>query len=321
MIHPFQVQPNVKTFQVSATTPIVTYVIPVFNHEYIIASTLASIFSSAKLPFDLIAIVDGSCDDSSLIIHRELCSSSCNLLSSYTIVHNPSPIFETACDNQGFRLSRTEYIIEVQADICIQERGFDVKMINVSMMRGVGSVSGRLLHPFSVIDGRFSWVKYPFFKLRSVLNPSFQCVGLMGARVFSGKPVNAEKNCYFTGETNARGPWLVRKSHLERLGYLDEEHFFLGNDDHDFNRRLFQSLGAVAAYVPVHQKSEPNHGSTRRTRSGLNLTIYDYLCSKKKGSPGFRDFMYRYRPYLSTTGVSRSLLLDAQANNGGFPVF
>jgi hypothetical protein len=44
------------------------------------------------------------------------------------------PIFETACDNQGFKLAMAEFIIEVQADIHIEEQDFDKKMISTILI-------------------------------------------------------------------------------------------------------------------------------------------------------------------------------------------
>ena len=52
-------------------------------------------------------------------------------------------------------------------------------------------------------------------------------------------------------ETVNRGPWLLLKSDLERHGYLDERHFFQGNDDHDYHRRLFDAEGRRPLYVPL----------------------------------------------------------------------
>jgi glycosyltransferase involved in cell wall biosynthesis len=300
MIHPFQAEPIVERTIYGPTEPFVTFVMPVFNQEEIIKKNLNSLIRSASIPFDLIVIDDGSNDSTLGCLSLFLRECHSPLLTQSLIIKNPVPIYETACDNQGFRLSRTEFIIEVQSDIEIDDRGFDKRMIDAAQYSFIGTVSGRHVHPFSLLDNRRSWFKYPFYKFKSKVNPYYNCIGLVGARVFSGSPVNLGSTSLYIGETNSRGPWLVRKSDLERFDYLDEKHFFLGNDDHDFNLRLFNSTQRCAAYVPVHQRSLPSNGSTRKKRTGLNLDIYNYLLDHKRGSRFFLQYMHHYRPFLKS---------------------
>ena len=44
------------------------------------------------------------------------------------LIDNKFPLYETACDNQGFRAAETKYIIEIQSDIYIDDFGLK-KMI------------------------------------------------------------------------------------------------------------------------------------------------------------------------------------------------
>ena len=294
---------TVFTNQVRDAEPVVTYVVPVFNQCQIIEETLSSLFSAATLYFDIIIVDDYSMDDSLPVIQHFLSNHPSKLLCSYTIIQNQSPVYETACDNQGFRVARTEFIIEIQADIKICEKGFDCKMIAVAECSGVGTVSGRAVHPFALLDGKGAWIKYPLFRLRLGWDLSYQCVGLVGNRVFNAKPCNLDGSSFYLGETNCRGPWLVRKSDLRMLSFLDEKNYFLGNDDHDFNYRLFKSCSRAAAYVPIEQISHAQDGSSRKIRSGVNLAIYNHLLLNKTGSNAFNNFLHSYRPYLATVGV------------------
>jgi len=106
------------------------------------------------------------------------------------------------------------------------------------------------------------------------------------------------EDCCHVGETVARGPWLLRKTDLEKYNYLDQDNFFLGNDDHDLHRRMYLSESKKVGYVPIDVHSIPEDGSTRKPRSGINQKIYEYLKNNKKGSSEFKRFMNRYRPYL-----------------------
>jgi hypothetical protein len=213
-------------------------------------------------------------------------------------------------------MSDTEYIFEIQSDIHIQEHSFDQKMIVALNNLNLGTLSGRLLHPFALLDNFRSFLKYPFWKFRQCIEPEFQCVGLMGRRVFSNSPVNVlDTESVYIGETNARGPWLVRRSDLVSLDYLDEKNFFLGNDDHDFNRRIFQRFGKRAGYMPVKQFSFISDGSSRKVRTGINKEIYDYLQKEKMGSVSFNEFLKNYTPYLKTEIIPFSLINDLNYND------
>ena len=298
-IHPWQKSPKIIEQNRSLCDPKVTIVMPVFNQESIIQDVLLCLCSSMGYPFKLIIIDDGSDDASQVIIMKFLKEKFYNfsLFCSYVIIKNKIPIYETACDNQGFRYAQTEYIIECQSDVFINELNFDIKMIKVLEASGAGTVSGRLIHPFSLLDNMTSWFRYPFFKFKSLFDRYFQCAGLMGENIFVKNPINFVKNSYYIGETNARGPWLLRKSDLMKLNYLDEKNFFLDEADHDYNRRIYENFGKKAAYVPIEQTSFFLDGSTRKQRKGVNLKIYNYLKKKKQGSKNYKYFLSKYHPY------------------------
>jgi glycosyltransferase involved in cell wall biosynthesis len=305
LIHPWQKEPIILEKKISNLKPNVTIVMPVFNQEKIIDDILFQTCLSMGNFFKIIIIDDGSDDNSykKILNFLKFKSSEFSLLCSYVVIKNELPIYETACDNQGFRMADTEFIIEIQSDIILKEKNFDVKMIKILNNHNIGTVSGRHLHPFALIDGHMSWLKYPLNKLRYLANPNYQCVGLIGNRIFSGVPVNTLNNFFCIGETNARGPWLLRKSDLITLGYLDEENFFLGNDDHDYNRRIYKYLNKKAAYININLQSTFETGSTRKTRVGVNLEIYNYLREKKRGSNEFNIFLKNYKPYCKTEYV------------------
>ena len=77
---------------------------------------------------------------------------------------------------------------------------------------------------------------------------------------------------------------MTSRSVIDRLGYLDQNQFFLGNDDHDFNFRG-SLVGLRCGYLDIQVKSNPGDGSTRQSRTGLNLEVYEWL---KKNRPGDR---------------------------------
>lgn len=298
-IHPWQELPIIDSFNCGSGAAVWTMVMPIFNQEKGLIEVLSKVIEHAALPFNMVLIDDASADDSlarakSFIADLQIKKT--KKVVDILLVQNKTPIYETACDNQGFRLANTDYIIEIQSDIHVEEFGFDQKMIHAMNRLGLGAVSGRHVHYYSMLEGRRAWLKYPFSLLNwRYFKTKSEGEGRLGQKIFDRIESKIKMEC-FVGETVARGPWLLNKKDLERLSFLDEKNFFLGNDDHDYHRRLFKELGKQVGYVPLDIYSISEDGATRKPREGINKSIYDYLSSKKKGSNAFRSFLRWYRP-------------------------
>jgi hypothetical protein len=70
----------------------------------------------------------------------------------------------------------------------------------------------------------------------------------------------------FLSHTVNRGPLVLRKSMLEELGYLDEEHYVLGDDEHDLFARAWVQKKWRCGFVPIEVYSPLEWGSTRKAR-------------------------------------------------------
>jgi glycosyltransferase involved in cell wall biosynthesis len=273
--------------RLSSLDPRFTIVTPTYNHAPYIEASLAAAATTATMPFDVIVVDDASDDDTVgrvqfFFAHRPL-----PLVARATIVRNPVPIYETASDNIGFTLARTEVIIEIQADIAIREPGYDRLLLQaLSRRSNPSALSGRCGHTFKLLTaGRTA-------RLRSLFrNSPAEHVGLCDSSIERPDVVNALRGRVYRCETVNRGPWVLRKSDLERHGYLDERHFFLGNDDHDYHRRLFESEGRRPAYVPMSLHSPLAAGAARRRRVGINKVVFELLSVEKRGSAEFRSFL------------------------------
>jgi len=296
-IHPWQKKLEISHYKYSSLNSIWTLVMPIYNQGKTIIDILKKIHRNAMHNFDMILINDGSNDETLKNLTNFCNSLKSKKINNIKIINNKTPIFETACDNQGFRLANTEYIIEIQSDIYIEEKDFDNKMICALNQFNLGAVSGRHVHNFSILEkASEKWRKYPFKYIKwDILKIGLQSYGRIGRRIFS-RPKKKSSNC-FIGETAARGPWLVRKSELQTLNYLDEINFFLGNDDHDYHRRIFESFNKLVGYTPLDIYSREQDGSTRKKRAGINKKIYDHLKEKKRGSKQFNEFIRMYIPY------------------------
>jgi hypothetical protein len=160
----------------------------------------------------------------------------------------------------------------------------------------VSAVSGRLVERYDSFVGRGAWLRYP---LRRLLIRGFRrnSCGLMGEAIFDNTGATRFEGTYYVGETAVRGPWALRRGDLVASGYLDEAHFFLGHDDHDFHRRMYEAHGTLPVYCPLNIFSPRAAGPTRRERHGTNAEVFALLAETRTWSPEYRDFLRRYRPY------------------------
>jgi hypothetical protein len=272
----------------NAAEPRFTVVTPTFNHEAIIENTITAIAATASLPFDYVIVDDGSEDGTVERARSCLASWPSPFLSRATIIRNPVPVYETACDNLGFTLAETEVIIEIQADIHIREPAFDALFLRALATAPTPSaLSGRCGHTFAFLRPR---------SLRSLFSRAWhQSVGLCGKSIQTPDIVSPIRGRMFRCETVNRGPWVLLKSDLERHGYLDERYFFLGNDDHDYHRRIFEADHRRPLYVPIALYSPLALGAARRRRTGVNREVFATLNAEKRGSPAFHRFLAALR--------------------------
>lgn len=112
--------------------PILSAVIPVFNQELKIESVIQALLVNLSVPTELIVIDDASADHS-LVVLREVLERLAPLskyLTQARLFSFENSVFETQCDCFGIENAVGEYILELQADMYINEPGFDRKMID-----------------------------------------------------------------------------------------------------------------------------------------------------------------------------------------------
>jgi glycosyltransferase involved in cell wall biosynthesis len=218
---------------------------PVHNQEDIIIKNLSSALKNTLDNFELIMIFDNCTDNSENIVINYLENNSIDNLAKIKIINSSTPLFETTCDNIGFRLAEGKYIVEIQADIEILTYGYN-HILSEPMKRydDIISISGRCTHNL------YDW------------NDG---VGKKGGLVEQPLQLNPDEyNKFYIGDTCNRGPWVLDRDKLESLGYLDEYNFVLGDDDHDLNIRANLFKNWVCGYVPIEFISLLSEGSTRK---------------------------------------------------------
>lgn len=246
-------------------------VMPIHNQASIIRRVLDSVVRMTLGTYELILILDG-CTDSTPKQVREWASQQ---TIPVRILENEVGLFETACDNQGFRLAKGTYIIEIQADMEILTLGYNILLASpLEQYRDMIAVSGRCCHGLNA-------------------KTSDANVGKLGEAVKQPHTILQDFRFYnkvFLSHTVNRGPLAIRRSMLAELGYLDEEHYTLGNDEHDLFARAWVHHQWRCGFVPVEVYSPLEWGSTRKPRDPAIQAVLDERLKREKDG-----FLMKYK--------------------------
>jgi glycosyltransferase involved in cell wall biosynthesis len=248
--------------ELSSIKPVFSIVMPIHNQEGIIINVLERILKyTDELPYELIFIID-ACSDATEDVMKDFFrkTSLPELLTRITIVVSKVPLFETACDNIGARLAQGTYFLEIQADIIIDEPGYNMKLLRpFQVLPNVIGVSGRCTHRFDDYVG----------------------IGKMGESIETTLPYDIDFTNFYVGETCNRGPLLIDLAKFAELNYFDEDNFFLDDSDHDLFARAYVQKQWICGYVPIEITSNLRDGSTRKERDPLNQEYYTRMKSRQ----------------------------------------
>lgn len=255
--------------------PTLSIVVPVFNQENAIIDNLKKIIKSVVNSYEFIIIDDASTDNSLFLINDFFTKNKVNGI----VISTNIPVYETASDNVGFALSRCEYILEIQSDMIINDYGFDQRMIDASLHPHVGTVSGRLGTSWNCLLSEKKRFLNKLFFYANYFSYEF---GRISVKLFNPKDIYCEKDYekFILVDTNARGPWLIRKTLFDTYGLLDSNKFFLGNCDHEFNYRL-KCKRLKSCFTPVNVYSKISDNTTSKKRTAINSDIYEFYKKKK----------------------------------------
>ena len=260
-VHRLYCHPNVSThgrarpvlaleIQRSSITPEYSIISPSHNVAPTFQDVIPLLCRLTRGAWEAIFILDGSMDNSLHLLREVLLSKDCmgeaSTLVRVRVVIQPTGVFETSSDNIGFVLATaSHFIIEVQADMILQERGWNQDLARPFFeYNDIFSISGRCGH------SQGGGPSYSFGRCNKKV------------RQLDLKEQKRMKNAVYVTATNNRGPLIFRVDALAELGYLNEINFYLGDDDHDINRRA-QFHGWTAAYKYVHFYSPANLSTQR----------------------------------------------------------
>lgn len=278
-----------KTYEYNPGTITYSVVVPIYNQENIIVENVKSIIYNTLGTFELILILDYCFDktEEKLLAFFDTYINNKHELVQVRVFKNSSlPLFETKCDNIGFKHSSGTYCLEIQADMKMTEMGYNLHLTKpFHVLENVIAVSGRCAH--NIYNG--------------------YGIGKLGADVeHTVDELNIDRNMFYVFDTCNRGPLLIHRGKLEELGYLDEVNYFLDDSDHDLMIRAYLSKGYICGYVPIDFDAPLHLGSTRNTNTYNNCN--EYLVNKmelerlrnkfadKEGIQKYRDHWVNREP-------------------------
>ena len=264
--------------------PLFSIIVPVCNQENIIVKHINSIlYNTTEKDFELILIIDSCSDRTEDFLTywiNNLENEKYKLLTNILILKSMIPLFETAADNLGFYCSRGKYCLEIQSDMEMTEKGYNMRLLKPFLLDdNIIGISGRCCHDFSCNRG----------------------VGKLGMDIIKDvKDIpNIDRNYYYISETCNRGPLLLDKEKMKILRYLDEVNFFLETSEHDLFARAYVERGWICGYVPIDFIALLENGTTRKKRDKLNQEYYDKFVNETNNNNGFltknsNNIPYRY---------------------------
>jgi hypothetical protein len=170
-------------------------VMPIHNQAAILPGILSKLKENTVGDYEIIFILDG-CTDTSEAIVRTF-SFNCPV----TVIVNPSGLFETSCDNQGFKAARGEFIVEIQADMEMTTYGYNKLLCRpLEVFPDLIAVSGRCCHTLRgpesgvgklgrLVEGQ--WLKSLAGWMRSIMfsvMTNMICLHVPGRRRSGGRP-------------------------------------------------------------------------------------------------------------------------------------
>jgi glycosyltransferase involved in cell wall biosynthesis len=228
-------------------------VMPIHNQGAIIKRNLQALIDCTGGTYELILILD-TCEDNTKSVVLEFVKGLA--IARIVVVEAVDvPLFETICDNIGFRLATGKWLLEIQADMKMTQRDYNIRLsLPFLIYDNVIAVSGRCCHS---------------------LNQS-EIIGRGGLDIELGvDALGLDRDIFYVHEVCNRGPLLLDAARAAALGYLDEMNYFLDYSEIDLVLRAYETHKWICGYVPIDFDSPIAEGSTRKPRDAVNTYIHN----------------------------------------------
>mmetsp|Transcript_71044 Transcript_71044/g.141141 ORF Transcript_71044/g.141141 Transcript_71044/m.141141 type:complete len:488 (-) Transcript_71044:184-1647(-) len=175
----------------------------------------------------------------------------CGSMQRILLIDQATAIWETAANNRAALLSTGDFLVFMQDDMLMTLAGWNVQLsLPMRLYNDMFAVSGRCAHGWEHCAyggdrrtvGRCG---------KDIFLPTYDWEPRARALSPISADLSAQIDTVFIRPTCNRGPLLYNRTKFERVGYFDEAHLLMGNDDHDINIRALEEEKFVSGFVPI----------------------------------------------------------------------
>ena len=250
-----------------------------FNTNALLRETLAAVYKSrlGRYVLEVIVCDNGSTDGSVGLVRKEFPAT--------TVIELKKNLGFAAGNNPGIRKASGRYILLLNSDTEVSADAFSVMIGFMDKRPDAGAATCKLILPDGSIDPA---CHRGFPSPRAALSYFLGLEKLFPASRFFGEYHQGYKNRTTVHDVDCISGafFLVRREVVTRVGYLDEDYYFYG-EDMDWAFRI-RRAGWTIAYNPtvtvLHKKKQSGRAhadENRRLRTEYYFYKYNKLFYKK----------------------------------------
>jgi GT2 family glycosyltransferase len=255
-----------------------------YNVKYFLEQCLSSVFKATNNISAEVFVVDNDSTDDSVKMVKEK-------FTKVILIHNKENVGFSKANNQAIEQSKGEYVLLLNPDTVVEEDTFEKCIQFMDIHHDAGGLGVKM------IDG--NGIFLPESK-RGLPTPAVSFYKIFGfSKLFKKSKLFAKYHLGYLKEDEINeievlsGAFMwMRKSVLEKIGYLDEA-FFMYGEDIDLSYRITQS-GYKNYYFPeakiIHYKGE----STKKGNINYVFVFYNAMIifSKKHFAKKAKAFSF-----------------------------
>ena len=258
VVHAAQKNYYKVNWEVSASPPLVSIIIPTRNCLELLRTCIESIYETTENELYEIIVMDNGSDETDILEYFDfLCKDK-----KIKIIRDNAEFNFSRLNNLGVESSKGELILLLNNDVQAIHKGWLTEMISIAIRGSVGCVGAKLYYP----DG--------------TIQHAGVILGLGGFAAHSHRGIDGNSNGYFN-RLNVRQNMsavtaaclMVKKSIYEAIGGLDEK-FAVAYNDVDFCLRVDQA-GFKNVFTPYARLIHHESKSRGRDTSKKNAKRFD----------------------------------------------
>lgn len=221
-----------------------------FNQERILPRILKGIFDNTVTPFNLILVLDGCTDRSKEVAHAYINAHRPPLLSEVLVAEAPN-VFETKANNACFKLAKSRYLISIQDDMEILEKGWDVRLTYpLRRFNDVIAVTARTAHDIAEMSS----------ERETYTNAA------------SRETFSLSRDTFAVRDVINRGPIAYDMDKLAAIGHLDEAFAPAVLDDADLSIRSWKEKRWRVGSYWIAYRSDASWSKSKAADSSMKLS-------------------------------------------------